>query len=91
VSRSEIPVHLGEIFIRRLPTRTKWRYDPINARLHVYGSDLVSDLRTVRNKIINGEISSDLNSIVYRGVFAIRGQHLSDWLSGVVSNDPNDC
>jgi hypothetical protein len=91
VTQPEPPVNLGEIFVQRLPTRTKWQSDPSNARLHVYGSDFVSDLKTIRNRIIKGEITFDISAIVYRGVFAIRGRYLSDWLSGVMPNDPNDC
>jgi hypothetical protein len=91
VSRSKKAVDLVEIFISRSPTRTKWRYDPMKSTLFVCGSDFVADLRTIRQKIIEGEIKSDLDAIVYRGVFAIRGRHLSDWLSGVVPNDRNDC
>jgi hypothetical protein len=89
LSRSKEP-GLAKIFVRRLPTRTEWRYDPVKARLYVRGSDFVTDLRAVRNMIIEGKIRFDLEAIVYRGVFVIRGRHLIDWLSGIVPNDPND-
>jgi hypothetical protein len=84
---------LAEILFtrRRSATRTEWRYDPVKETLNVSGSDFVIDLRTVRNRIIEGEISSDIQAIIYKGVFVIRGQHLRDWLGGVVPHDRNDC
>jgi hypothetical protein len=91
MSRSKTSGLAEILFARHVSTRTKWRYNPIKATLHVCGSDFVTDLRTIRNKIIVGEIRLDLDAIVYRGVFALRGRHLRDWLSGVVPNDHNDC
>ena len=80
---------VGAIFVRRLPSTTKWKYDHINNRLNVYGSDPASDLGLVRKRIINGEIRSDLDAIVYRGVFVIRGQHLKNWIAGYPPDDDN--
>jgi len=90
MSLSKKPVGVSEIFIARLPTRTEWRYDPINSTLYVFGSDFATDLRVVRNRILQGQIGSNLNAIVYRGVFVLRGRHLDSWLSGFVPSDPND-